>query len=116
MSSSARDAEFYSDYMAYYRERNVEAIHGGIIAMRRRSGHNWMLLEEISQTPKGPFGESVLRAFAARDFLQARASDDQFLGATPRLSADARLGQVLRQGEQGWKRESLTLRLVEGFE
>ncbi len=34
----------------------------------------------------------------------------------PRLSADARLVQVFQQAEDGWKRESLTLRLVEGFE
>ena len=114
--SAARDAELYAGYMAYYRERNVKAIHGGVIAMHRRSGHNWILVEEISQTPKGTFGQSVLRAFAAQDFLQSHASDDQLLGVMPKLSADARLEQVSRQAERGWKRESLTLRLTEGFE
>src|ERR1039457_3880874 len=29
-SSAARDAELYDSYMAYYRERNVKAIHGGV--------------------------------------------------------------------------------------
>jgi len=115
-SSPARDAELYDSYMAYYRERNVEAIHGGVIAMHRRSGQNWILVEEISQIPKKPFGQSVLRTFAARDFLQSHASNDQLLGVMPRLSADARLEQVSKQAERGWKRESLTLRLTEGFE
>ncbi len=30
-ASPARDAELYANYMAYYRERKVEAIHGGVI-------------------------------------------------------------------------------------
>lgn len=34
----------------------------------------------------------------------------------PKLSADARLEQVSKQAERGWKRESLTLRLTQGFE
>ncbi len=114
--SSSRDAELYANYMAYYREREVQAIHGGVIAMHRRSGNNWILMEEVAHTPKLQFGESVLRTFAARNFLQAHTTDDQLLGVKPKLSVDARLEQIFQRVDGGWNRESLTLRLVKGFE
>jgi len=115
-ATPARDAELYASYMTYYRERKVEAIHGGVIAMHRRSGHNWVLIEEVAHTPKAQFGESVIQTFAARDFLQSYTSDAQLLAVRPRLSEAARLEQVFRRTDGGWNRESLTLRLVEGFE
>jgi SAM-dependent methyltransferase len=114
--SPARDAELYADYMAYYRERKVEAIHGGVINMHRRSGNNWIFLEEVQHTPKAPFGDLVLQTFAMRDFLQSHSSDDQLLGIKPKLSENVRLEQIFQQQEGGWKQESLTLRFVKGFD
>jgi hypothetical protein len=118
-TSPERDSELYASYMAYYRERNVKAIHDGIIAMRKRSGKNWLLLEEVTETPKDPFGESVLGIFTARDFLQAHASDDQLAAVKPRLSPHARLEQFFQPGEgqwQGqWQPASLKLRLTKGL-
>ncbi len=114
--SPDRDAEHYASYMAYYRERNVKAIHGGVVAMHRRPGQNWMLIEEIAQIPRGRFGESVLRAFEARDFLQSHPFDEQLLQVKPKVAADARLEQVFQQADGGWQRESVTLRLGKGFE
>jgi hypothetical protein len=80
------------------------------------SGVRRSKLTTTSRIPKKPFGQSVLRTFTARDFLQSHAADDQLLGAIPRLSADARLEQVSKQVECRWKHESLTLRLTQGFE
>ncbi len=114
-ASPEHDAELYASYMAYYRERKVEAIHDGIIAMHRRSGQNWTLIEEVSETPKEAFGESVLLTFEARDLLQLHSSDEQMLALKPRLSADCRLEQFLKAGEGRWQTTSLTLRRVKGF-
>jgi predicted RNA methylase len=113
-SSPDRDAELYAQYMAYYREKGLEAIHGGIIAMHHRLGHNWIHIEDVSQMPKEPFGESVLQTFSARDFLQSHSSDDQLRAMKPRLSPDTCLEQVLQPGNSGWKQTSLTLRRVQG--
>ncbi len=85
-------------------------------SMHRRSGNNWIFLEEVQHTPKAPFGDLVLQTFAARDFLQSHSSDDQLLGLKPKLSADVRLEQIFQQAEGGWKPESLTLRFVKGFD
>src|SRR5215469_1828136 len=53
----ARDAATYDGYMNYYRHRGVQAIHDGLIVMRRRSGpnrdaRNWVRIEEVPHTPK----------------------------------------------------------------
>ncbi len=114
-ASPERDAETYASYMAYYRERNVEAIHDGIIAMRKRSGQNWTLLEEVSESPKDPFGETVLARFEARDFLSSHATDEQIAGVKPRLSPHARLEQFFQPGGQSWQPTSLNLRLTKGL-
>jgi SAM-dependent methyltransferase len=116
IASPARDAELYASYMAYYRERKVEAIHGGLITMHRRSGPNWIFIEEVQHTPKAPCGDLVLQTFATRDFLQSHSSDDQLLGLKPKLSPDVRLEQVFQQAEGKWRPESLTLRFVKGFD
>jgi hypothetical protein len=114
-ASPEYDAETYASYMAYYRERKVEAIHDGIIAMRRRSGNNWILIEEVTETPKDPFGESVLMTFGARDFLAAHGSDEQMLAVKPRLSPHTRLEQFFQPGDGQWQPTTLTLRMVKGF-
>lgn len=114
-SAPARDGELYDSYMTYYRQRNVEAINGGMVIMRRRAGSNWTLFEEVEHSPKGPLGESVLQIFATRDFLESHSSAEQLLDLRPRFSENVRLEQVFQQSPNGWKQESLTLRLVKGF-
>lgn len=110
------DSELYHDYMAYYRERGVEAIHGGLVAMRRRSGPNWMFFEDVQHTPKEPFGDLVQQTFAIRDFLQLHGTDGDLLGLKPKLAADVHVEQDFKQTETGWKRESQRLRQKKGMD
>ena len=114
--SPAKDFELFDSYMAYYRQRRVKTIHGGLVAMRRRSGRNWIYLEEVQQTPKEAFGDLVLHTFAIRDFLQAHDSDDQLLSLKPKLGTDVRLEQTFQQTAGGWKRESLILKQKKGMD
>ena len=83
--------------------------------MRRRAGSNWTFFEEVEHSPKEPLGELVLKTFATRDFLQSHGSTEQLLDLKPRFSENVRLEQVFQQSPNGWKQESLTLRLVKGF-
>lgn len=114
-SSSDRDAPLFQEYMAYYRQRRVVAIHKGLIAMRRRAGRNWIIMEDITDAPAEPFGDIIERRFAARDFLAGHSDDALLLRLKPRLSTDARLEQFFEPSDQGWKSGSLTLRLTRGF-
>jgi predicted RNA methylase len=112
---SSRDSELYDGYMNYYRQRGVEAIHDGLIVMRRREGKNWIRIEEVPKTPTGELGELILSTFAAHDLLQAMTEDEKLLAIRPQLAPNVRLEQICKAGGSQWRAESLTLRLISGF-
>jgi Coenzyme PQQ synthesis protein D (PqqD) len=93
----------------------VQAIHDGLIVMRRRSGKNWVRIEEVPKTPSGDLGDLILSTFAAHDLLLEMESDEKLLAIKPRLAAHVRLEQVCNQSGNSWHAESLTLRLTCGF-
>ncbi len=109
------DDTMFAEWMDYYRRRKVEAIHGGMIAMRRRPGANWVRFEDMPANPRRPFGDSVEQMFASRDFLEANAPDERMLAARFKLSPDAELEQHLRQSDGKWQPASVTLRLNSGL-
>jgi methylase of polypeptide subunit release factors len=109
------DAGLYDGYMNYYRQRGVEAIHDGLIVMRRREGKNWMRIEEVPKTPTGDLGELILSTFAAHDLLAAMEEDEKLLAIHPQLASNVRLEQICDQAGDRWRAESLTLRLTSGF-
>ncbi len=111
----SQDAESYAGYMNYYRHRGVEAIHDGLIVMRRRKGKNWVRIEEVPKTPSGDLGEMILDTFAAHDLVQQNDTDEKMLALHPRLASHARLEQVCIPTQGQWRAESLTLRLTNGF-
>lgn len=111
----ADDATLYDGYMTYYRQRGVEAIHDGLVVIRRRSGANWVQIEEVPKTPNGDLGDLVLSTFAARDLLSQMQEDESLLAIRPKLSPHARLEQICKQSSGSWAAESITLRLISGF-
>ena len=113
--NTSHDAELYQGYMSYYRQRGVKAIHDGLVVMRRRSGPNWVRIEEVPKTPTGDLGDLILRTFAAHDLLQEMEDDEKLLAIRPKLAEYVRLEQVCDQSGNQWRAESLTLRLISGF-
>jgi hypothetical protein len=106
----------FDEWMAYYRARGVEEIHGGILALRRRSGNNWIRIEEVSSMDnREPFGESVLELFANQDRLETDRSMDQMLAWKPRLPSDVRIDQQLHLEAGEWKPSSMQLRRPGGL-
>ena len=114
-NATEHDARLYDEYMSYYRQRQVEAIHKGLVTMRLGPGKNWVLMEDLTDAPREPFGDAIERRFTARDFLAAHATDEQMLETKPRLSPHARLEQIFEQSDKGWHSASLTLKLTRGF-
>lgn len=110
---AAGDISLYNDWMAYYEQQQVEAVHGGVIAMRRRSGTNWIQIEEMPET-RQPFGETILEGFAARDYV-AQHDDQALLVQRLKLSDEAQLDQHFRPGAQGWAGDKVNLRLTGGI-
>jgi hypothetical protein len=113
--TTSADAQLFENYMSYYRRHKVEAIHGGGITMHRRSGRNWVRLEEVQHTPRDPFGDLIVEMFATQDFLLSHEKDSELLETRPRLSPSSRLEQVFQREDGGWKQVELTLRMPKGF-
>ena len=106
----------FDEWMAYYRDRQVEEIHGGILAMRRRSGMNWIRIEEVTNLDcRSTFGESVLELFSNHDRLEADRSVDQMMAWKPRLPSDAWIDQQLDLEAGQWKPSSMQLRRPGGL-
>ncbi len=114
--NTGHDQDLYDGYMSYYRRHQVEAIHDGMIVMRRRSGSNWARIEEVPKaTMAGDLGEMVLATFAARDLLLNVQSDERLLAVKIKLSSPVRLDQICSQADGRWHSDSVTLRLARGF-
>ncbi len=81
---TGRDQELYDGYMAYYRSHQVEAIHDGMIVMRRRSGKQLGAHRRSTQRRQyGDLGELILSTFAAHDLLLEMESDEALLAIKP---------------------------------
>ena len=109
-----RDLETFERRLAYYRERNVKSVHGGLIAMRRRAGSNWVRIEDIPHPPKESFGEDVMNRFAGQD-MAAWAPDEQLLDWRPALTSRVRLRQELVVCARMWQPIMQRIDLVDGL-
>jgi SAM-dependent methyltransferase len=109
------DCRQFDEYMRYYRQRGVKAIHGGLIVMRRRAGTNWVRIEEVPKTPKGDLADLNLSVFAAQDLLLQIQDEESLLAIKPRLSPDARLEQICVASGGHWTAESINLKLIRGY-
>lgn len=114
LGTDVGDNLVYYRWMEYYERMGVVSIHGGMIALRRRSGHNWIRWNDVPGTPKEPFGDFVLGGFKNRDFLDAH-TNDHLLNEKPILSRDAQLVHSYRQQGTGWETASLRLHLTQGI-
>jgi Methyltransferase small domain len=109
------ESQALSQWLEYYGRHGVEEIHGGILTLRRRSGRNWIRVEEMPLAPTEPFGDSVGDAFAGFDYLTCQASPDELLQSRPKLSPHAQLEQLLRQVDGRWQPIGMKLSLARGI-
>jgi len=106
----------FDSWMSYYEEQRIEAMSAGVVTMRRRSGkHNWFRADEAPEKMLGPCGDDVLRAFAARDFLESLGADHHLLGAVLRASPEVRLEQEADPTGEAWRPRTWRLRLARGL-
>ncbi len=104
------DAERFSEFMQYYRQRKLAAIHNGFIVMRRRNGGGRLRIEEMPGADSSDLGEAILDGFAAHDLLEACAEDEKLLAMRLRPSAVARLTRNYLPVENGWHMDAIHLR------
>lgn len=111
-----RLSELFERWMAYYKERGIERVGGGVINMRRRKGHdNWFRADDGVETIYGPGGEYVLKVFAGQDFLQTVGDDASLLGIRFTVSPDVRIVQQKAPSPGGWLTEASEVHLSRGL-
>jgi methylase of polypeptide subunit release factors len=114
-ASEAHDEETFRRWMDYYAAHRVAAVHGGLVAMRRRDGTNWLRIDEIAQSYGKNLGVAILAGFEARDFLAAHEDDEALLDTRPTLAPDCRLHQEHRRADDGWEPQPFRLEQRDGL-
>jgi SAM-dependent methyltransferase len=105
----------YDEWLAYYEHEGIEAIHHGVITMRRRSAHeNWLRIDDAPEM-SGPCGDDVLEAFAARDFLEAPGGEQRMMETRFRASPALLCEETLAPNHPLGPRSTCTLRRARGL-
>ena len=100
---------------SYFQAASVEAIHGGLIFMRRTTGNCWFETTKLSQALNQPVGKDVLEGFDVRDLL----NDEDWL--TKIQSRKLVVADGLQQSEVSewhlgrWKTTSIELATTSGL-
>ncbi len=103
-------------WLAYMRERGIEAVGFGAIVLRRRSGgHNWTHAEQLPLGQLQPASEHTLRVFAANDRLELLGDDQALLDERLRLTSRHRLRQTLVCRDGTVEVEAAALELTDGL-
>ncbi len=114
MAGAGAQADRTNTWLKYFEDHQVEAIYGGMIMLRRRTGKNWVRMEELQVIPSRPFGDFMRRVFESRDYLETH-SDEELLAARPLLPASAHLKKQFDISPGGWKLTGVDLQLGEGL-
>ena len=101
-------------WQEYFGERGVTAIHGGVLALKRRRGPNWV---QIGELPAGlsDASEAVRRRLDSLDYAHGSDTDEAFLATRPRLSEAVELSQQMRLEAGDWKAIRMELELRDGL-
>ncbi len=104
-------------WSAYLEGRQVRAIHGGIITMRRRErGPYWRRIDALEVSVDRAIGEEMAALMTAEDFLLAHGPDEEgLLDWCPRVSPSVLLDQRSSWSGGQWETESSVLSTRHGL-
>jgi SAM-dependent methyltransferase len=108
-------AESFESWLSYLRERNVAAVHPGMLIMRRRSARNWLHVHNLATDVDQDAGDAVRRGIAACDFLESVDDDDALRGVTLAIAPQLTLEQKFGRVDGSWQPERSILRMNDGL-
>ena len=101
-SASGRFADDFARWMNYYDRHQIEAIDGGLISMRRRTGaRNWIRVD-TDRDVDGPSGAGILAGFAGKDLIDGVGDRGALWELRFLCPAEVRVSQRLRPTDSGW--------------
>ncbi len=111
--SPGESDRLYLEWLDYYRQQRIESISTGMIALCKASGRrNWVRMEDARVLADMPFGEDVLRGFAASDFLAGLEDEEALLAIRLRISDQVRLDHFCGWQDSEWRIRSARIRLA----
>ncbi len=90
------------DHLAYFKHHKVRKVYGRLVTMRRRSGENWIVYEEMEDAPSKLIGELLLEYFRTQDVL-ANPDQQALLAARPCIPEDVHLIAESIQQDRSWR-------------
>jgi hypothetical protein len=100
--ASGRFADDFDRWMTYYERHQIEAIDGGLISMRKRTGvRNWIRVD-TDRDVDGPSGAGILAGFAGQDLVDGVGESEALLELRLLCPAEVRVSQRLGPTESGW--------------
>jgi SAM-dependent methyltransferase len=106
--------QLFDEWMAYYARTGIEALGFGVITVRKSTRPTtWIRCDQLPDIA-GPCGESIARAFALRDFLEAHPAD-RLLTARLRRADGLRWDRQCDTTADGWSAGTGRLRLTTGL-
>lgn len=111
--SEAARAEMEAKWVARFAELGIESVTHMLVAMRRRTGENWVVMDALPKRTEGHFGAQIDRRFAGQDFVRWDAGATW--AARPRLVPEARLQRLVRAEGGRWVTEEAKIVLTEGL-
>lgn len=98
MSGDSVNAGSADEWLAYLDKHNVQAIHPGMIVLRRRDAENWLHIQNLPGDVTTESGDAVADGIAAVDFLES-CDDDSLLDATLAISRLLAIKQLETDGD-----------------
>ncbi len=103
----------FESWVGDLERQGIETITTALVAMRRRSGANWVRFEDAPES-HGSFGRDVALGFALHDYLDA-ASDASLMAEKLVLHPDARLDHEMHASGGSWKTTAARIRITSGL-
>jgi hypothetical protein len=101
-------------WLAYFERLGIEGIAVGAVILRRRSGNNWVLADELPGGRLGPASDHILRVFGAQDYLAGLTDERALLAERLALDEHSLLEQRVVYRDREWTVGEIGLTLQDG--
>lgn len=102
----------YDEWVSYLEDRGVVAVHGAMLASRKRDGDNWFHVHHFPDNIDEDAAGAVRRGIRNCDFLEQCSDDATLLDAVLTIAPDLSLMQQFSWEDGQWRPDSSLLRLA----
>jgi methylase of polypeptide subunit release factors len=108
--------ESSGNWLAYFEDRGVRAVHPGMLVLRRRDGDNWVHVHNHAAEVATAAGNAVCNGIRACDYLHGTGRGaDGLLGSVLGISPELTLEQQFGRHDGGWQPRMSVLRMTDGL-